>query len=268
MKKILTILMVAVLLTGCSSSSNDRKLLDQYYTMQFALPCKMDDFSLVEYTSKSVGSSNIPGLKNSYVVDFSYSFPSVIKTSMSSGWGGELIKLTVSTSALRVDPVDIPISVTASAVNCGFEKTYTKILRYGSYTKYFAEVFAKEANILYSSATNKNGVSQLFKQSVSSGHFYTNFCDIFDFNNQTYTYKIIKYEKGTGSPYNQTEYITTYYFGDTDPRIEGLTTGTYYVSSGTYSSSNGNDNLVYSRCVKLNNLFKKYSDNRYITSVS
>ena len=178
-----------------------------------------------------------------------------------------MITFTVSTSALKVDPVDIPIDVTVSA-DCGFNKTYTKTLRYKTYTEYFADIFAKEARVSYDSATNKNGVSELYEQSISSGHFYSDYYNIFDFNNKTYTYKLIEYEHDIYGSYNQTEYVTTYYFGDSNPRIEGLTTGTYYVGSGSYSSSDRNDDLVYFRCIQLNNLFKNYSDSRFITSIS
>lgn len=61
--------------------------------------------------------------------------------------------------------------------------------------------------------------------------------------------------------------IRKYYFDD-NPRFEGLSIGTHYLStSSSFTTSDGADSTFYVYSCKLNEIFKQYFDNDYVTSI-
>ena len=269
MRKSLLLACLALLLgvSGCSSggsaSNNDKALLKNYFANYYSSPFVMDDLKYYASDWQMVTNYDIAGLKEWYNVNYSYSCPSgkiTISNSKSS------VLLEISSSILGKEFMDIPVNVTVE-VEKAFAATYTMTCRYKPYTGYFAELLL--TNRTYKKGYYKTkGEATITWQYITSGHYYHDRTFSADFDQEMCTYYVKKYEKMTGAPYNIEEFSIYYYFGDGNPRIEGLSTGTFYIDGSTYTSENTEDVNSYYWFQYANDVFKQYGDTRYIAQIS
>lgn len=257
MKRFYSLSAIILLSTSCSSQNGDALLIDKYHIKKYSQPIICD--SLDYYGVENVGydTKDIPGLSKPHGIHYYYNFPS------NNGVSKRRNMFEISIDNLKVGEIDIPFYVTIEEERV-INKTYDVFLRFKSYRNYFADIYAKEYNARYDLKTNRDGVSELSLTVITSGHFYTYHSETFNFNDFTYSFKIVKYEKQLGDPYNVTSYLATYYFGTEKARIEGLKIGTYYLNNGSFSSQYDEDNSMYARCKKVNDIFKKYNDYAFI----
>lgn len=253
-------LILLIEVSGCSSNSNnDKILLENYFANCYSNPFLMNGLTCTKTNWEMLTNYSIAGLKGHYNVNYSFSCPSgKIKISNSTNF----VTLDVSPSALGKEFTDIPVNV-GVAVEGAFNATYTMTCRYRPYTNYFAYILL--SNLTLKKGYQVKGGTSLCWQSVASGHYYTDHNFWPDFSKNVCTYYEKKYEKMTGAPYNVREYNAVYYFGDGNPRIEGLTTGTFYVNGSTYTSNDTADQNAYYWSKAANDVFKQYGDTAYIT---
>lgn len=249
-----------------SCSGGDAKKLGEYFADYYDQKFEVDTFRHIEPDSRPISDQEIPGLKKVYTACFSY-YSGDDNLTIVQNSGSSYIAFEVSASALSVDYVDIPVYVSVKVENV-YSGNFTKVFRFKPYTYYFANILADSQNVSFHLIDNKNNVSTLSNTFVTSGHFYYCYVLTADFNHKTFTSHLQHYERETGARYNIVERDIVYYFGNDNPRIEGLSNGTYYVDGSEYAAGDSFDADAYFYCKKANNVFKLYNDTRYITAIS
>lgn len=227
----------------------------------------MDNLTIMEDSNDFVNSYNVPGLEESYLVYYSYSTNSSYLTITSDSKGAFF---SFSSDGLRKESVEISVIVSVEAENI-YSGSFTRIYEFQSYREYISYILAKEYHIPHDMIINNKSepnVSSIYRQTIRSGHFYNNYYYTVDFNNNTATFYLKEFEKGIDDPYNIHEYEAIYYFGDGNPRIEGLTTGTYYVDGSSFKSDDSKDLSAYSYATKVNDVFKRFKETEFISGIS
>ncbi len=259
-----SVLFVATLVcsVGCSSSSNDKALLKNFFENYYANPFTMKDYEHTEIKTRIITDYAIRGLEGSYIAHYSFSCASgKITFSDSTSY----VSFILSPSVLSTESVDIPVTVNVEVENA-FNATYSMTCCYKPYTNYFADILLANQKIKKGYRTiDKTAIAW---QTITSGHYYSDRTFSVDFSQDKCTYYVKKYEKTTGSPYNIKESNIFYYFGGNDPRIEGLTTGTFFVNGSTYTSKDTEDITSYYWFQRANDVFKQYGDTDRITQIS
>lgn len=267
--KVIFLAMLTTCVSSCSSKyDRDQKLLKDYFTSYFSNKIEVDSLSYTQYDYMTVSDSKIPGLEGIYTVDFEFvPLDYNMTRSYKSGWGGRLVSLTISTSGLSKEYVEYPVNVSVQ-VKGVYSETFVMTLRFKPYTHYFGKIFVADNHLSYDSIKEDGTTTEIFNEWVTSGHFYKDDTYKVDFTNGTFEFKRTQYEKDTSGAYNFQHYSALYYFASNNPRIEGLSTGTFYIDGSTYNATNTLDDLTYHYSKKVNDVFKKYNDNRFITLIS
>ena len=264
MKKI-NLLAVLFVLIGCSSGNRDAQIMDEYLSNEYNKTISMNTFVYSHIGSEAYSEFDIRGLKNIITTTFSFSSPTgelsvTTETGKSSGY--KFYRVRPNLEALGKSSVDLPLNVNCYC-DCGLNNTYTLTLHYGPYTSYLAYIYQLNRHVSDSSVNN----NVFSYKSVRNGHFYYEHKYTFSHANTSLTYYVYSYEKDANlGIYNKQTYEATYYY-DSNPRIEGLTTGTYYVT-GTIEADNTDDSQIISAAKQLNEIFKSYSDFDYVTAIS
>jgi len=278
MKKINTFVILIFISFACfictSCTNKDIKLIEQYFENYFSRVEAVDTLIHTEESEKYLTSYVVPNIKKDYKARITYSGNNdimVVKKDDSN-------YLYVSFDALSSEPTEITLNVKVNLDSFFddtfnvkdysiYEMNFKKTFSYGSYISYFGNILADYANISYDHITNKDNLTIIAKSYIRDGHFHTNYVYQMDFNKNTFEYHRVEYEKIVGSSYNHKRYEAIYYFDQNNPRIEGLNSGTYYIGQGEFTSTDSTDKEVYQYCKKINEIFKKYSDNRYIQNL-
>ena len=257
---IISFIFVILTCLFCTSCTNtDIKLIDQYLENYFSPVKEVDDFISSEKGELYLTSVEIPRLKKVYIVHITY----MGNGDILSIRDGSANYLHISPEALSTDYTEITLTVKAG-IDSLYEKTFKKTFRYKPYTNYFGNILVDSARMSYDHVTNENGKTIISKSYIDNARFHTNYLYLMGFNKNTFEYHCVEYERMLGSTHNLKKYEAVCYFDSNNPRIEGLTIGTYYIGQGEFNSTDSKDKEAYKYSKKVNEIFKKYSDSRHI----
>lgn len=247
MKKINVIILLGIMainLTSCGhpigKKANDKKILDGIISEIFERPFEIDSLDYYDDApSRKAFCNGEYGLSTWGDVEFSYNLGNMLDYDIF----GSLIP---NFNSLTVEKQTFETSVTASCSRFDYFETFTANFIIPSYRRYAGDMFFKEFRgvVEWSFGNETDNKENFFmhRTNVSSGHFYTYYEHSFSFEEKKYTYKIVKYEKSLGDPYNVESIYHYYYFGS-DERYEGE----------DYTKVEKGVNI-------LKNIFNKYND--------
>ena len=231
------------------------------------------DFSLINMESLThtlgyvyYNRDKVEGLSKNYTISFDVkSVGNGLEVIERKTWGGSKIKdIKPKLNALGMSPKNFSATLSYDTLGTEPKGTIATTFVFKCYTEYIMEIYL---GMLPSSKWYEIRSDHIFDDYVKDGHYHHEFSKYFHLEEKYVEHHgcFYEYTQGMGT-YNHQEYNARYYFDD-NPRIEGLSGGTYYVGN-EFTSGGIFDAETYTFAQKVNNIFKLYGDSRYITEIS
>lgn len=162
------------------------------------------------------------GLQQVTSFDLEFQYDSNVFTSEDvTTWGGGNLKLTVKASALKDYSYESKVTCIVTTQDKSYSKTVDKTIIVPSWHYCIGQLYIGNIkNVDFYDNNGKEGFT-LRTQTISSGHFYTDYTTELDLVNQEIRYEIKKYEHDTSGSYNFKTNDITYYYLTGEVSING-----------------------------------------------
>ena len=228
MKKIFLFLILLLVLSSVSSCEGNKEALklkafDEVLQERLSETIVMDGTTILLDKYIFLSSSDHPNITDqSGSFNMYYTFDKELFSSETvKGWGGSSVKLTLKEKGLKENSYETYITCTASTLSGSFTKTVRRKVVVPSWEYCVGQIYiGARKNIESFENKGKDGF-YLHTQTVSSGHYYTDYIVELNIPNKEIKYTVYKYHKDTDGTHNHTSNDAIYNYGNQTLLING-----------------------------------------------